>query len=131
MPDNHQIPEPEHLLLASMRAELDRLQAANKGKFAEFARLAGPPGLMGMQLDLLNVRVFTLARMVFGDASPDLVQFQIAFERQVAEVLEEAVSKVRQAQLGAQLSPQAMQQALRSQGLLGPDGKPVRPGFGM
>lgn len=129
MPDNHQIPEPGDLLLTRMRAELDRLQAENAAGFAEFGRLAGPPGHMALQIDLLNVRIFTLARAVFGDDSPALVAFQIEFENQVAQVLTEAVTKVRQAQLGAQLSPlevQRAKQAMRNGGLLGPDGNPLR-----
>lgn len=128
MPDNpwFQMPDPEDQVLARLRADLDRIQADNGAKMGEFARLAGPPGVMAIQLDLLNVRVFTLARAVFGDGSHALVQFQLEFEQQVAQVLDGAVTKVRQAQLGAQLSPQAAQQMARSNGLLGPDGRPLR-----
>ena len=128
MPDDNQTSDPEDLILARMRADLDRLQADNAAKMAEFARLAGPPGVMAIQLDLMNVRVFTLARAVFGDGSHALVQFQLEFEQQVAQVLKEAVTKVRQAQLGAQLSPldiQRARQAMRNGGLLGPDGRPL------
>lgn len=125
MPDSVPSPDPEELLLASMRASLDRIQADNKAKFTEFLRLAGPPGMVGLQLDLLNVRVFTLARMVFGDGSRALVQFQLEFERLVSQVMEASVSQVRQAQLAAQVPPQQMHQMARGQGLLGPDGRPL------
>lgn len=131
MPDSQfQMPEPEDdvaaaMRLTSMRADVDRIQASNKVRITEFARLAGPPGMMALQLDLLSVRIFTLARKVFGDGSHALVQFQLDFECQVSQILQEAVSKVRQAQLGAKMPPQAVQEMARRNGLLGPDGRPL------
>ena len=85
---------------------------------------------MGAQVDaagLLNLRIDILAEMAFGNG-PGMLQFRLRFERKVAEVLEDLRGQVRKAQLAsaAQASPQQVQQMARAQGLLGPDGNPVR-----
>jgi hypothetical protein len=76
---------------------------------------------------LLHLRIETLAEMALGNG-PGMLQFRLRFERKVAEVLKEIRGQVRKAQLasGAQASPQQLQQMAQAQGLLGPDGKPVR-----
>lgn len=104
-------------------AELDQLMESNKAGFSELAR-------QGVQLNeamLLHLRIETLAELVFG-SGPGMVQFKLAFERQVSQVLEEARRQARKAQLaaGANVPPEQMKQMARAQGLLGPDGQPAR-----
>ena len=109
--------------LKHLQQELDRLTEANKAGFAELAA-------MGAQVDpagLLNLRIEILAELVLGNG-PGMVQFRLRFERKVAEVLEDLRGQVRQARLaaGRAVSPQQVRQMAAAQGLLGPDGQPVR-----
>ena len=103
--------------------ELERLMEDNKAGFAELAR-------QGAQVDaagLLNLRIDTLAEMALGNG-PGILQFRLRFESKIAEVLEELRGQVRKAQLAsaAQASPQQVKQMAAAQGLLGPDGQPIR-----
>ena len=122
MPE-HQFPPCVNGQIMDPGQELDQLMEANKAGFAELAR-------MGAQVDsagLINLRIEILAEMAFGNG-PGLVQFRLRFERKIAEVLEDLRGQVRKAQLtaGAQASPQQVKQMAKAQGLLGPDGNPVR-----
>lgn len=106
--------------------ERDRLIEQNRAGFAEISR-------MGAQVDpggLLNARIDILAQMIFGGLeSSGYVEFQLRFERVVAEQLERIRGEVRKAQLAAgpaQFSPQQVRQMAQQQGLLGPNGKPLK-----
>ncbi len=117
--------EAEIAKAVNARMELAQLLADNKAGFAELAR-------MGAQVDgasLLNGRIQTLAEMIFGGAgTPDMIEFQLRFERTVAKCIEEIRGQVRKAQLaaGANASPQQIREMAKATGLLGPDGNPVR-----
>jgi hypothetical protein len=118
-------PNGDHSPLKPLQQELDRLIADNKAGFTEIAR-------MGAQVDpggLLNLRIDTLAEMAFGGpGSPGMTEFGLRFERKVALAIEEIRGQVRKAQLaaGANISPQQVRQMAQQQGLLGPDGNPVK-----
>ena len=104
--------------------ELDQLMESNQAVFLELTR-------MGVQVnvgDLLNVRIHTLAEVLFGENGPGMVEFQLRFERKVATILAELTAEARKARIaaGAQVSPEQVQQMARAQGLLGPDGNPIR-----
>lgn len=103
--------------------ELDRLVEDNKAGFAELARQGAQVDAVG----LLNLRIDTLAEMALGNGA-GLLQFKLRFERKIDEILQELRGQVRRAQIAsaAQASPQQVQQMARAQGLLGPDGNPVR-----
>lgn len=117
--------EAELAQVTNAKMELTRLLASNKAGFAEIAS-------MGAQVDggsLLNGRINTLAEMIFGGAdSPGMLEFRLRFERLVAEAIEEMRGQVRKAQLaaGAHIPPQQVRQMAQQQGLLGPDGQPIR-----
>lgn len=117
-------PVPQQLPVPPQE-ELARLLAANKAGFAEIAS-------MGAQVDggsLLNGRIQVLAEMIFGGAdTPGMLEFQLRFERLVAQAIEEMRGQVRKAQLaaGARIPPSQVRQMAQQQGLLGPDGNPVR-----
>jgi hypothetical protein len=110
---------------ASLRASVELAQEANANLFREFFQLAGPAAMLGMQVDLLNIRVFTLARHLLGEDTPAMLRFQFEFEQQTAEMLRETMAEVRKVQLGVQASPQQVQHLARGNGLLGPNGRPL------
>ena len=133
MPDslNGGVPRPltpqeaETAKAVNARVELTQLMNANKAGVAEVAS-------MGAQIDpgsLLNGRIQVLAEMIFGGTdTPGMVEFQLRFERLVAQALEEIRGQARKAQLaaGARIPPSQVRQMAQQQGLLGPDGNPVR-----
>ena len=111
--------------IITAQEELAQLIEANKAGFAEIAS-------MGAQVDpgsLLNGRINVLAEMIFGGSgSPGFLEFQLRFERMVSQQLEEIRGQVRKAQLaaGARIPPSQVRQMAQQQGLLGPDGNPIR-----
>ena len=109
--------------LSPAEKELERLMEDNKAGFAELARQGAQVDAVG----LLNLRIDTLAEMALGNGA-GLLQFRLRFERKLDGILQELRGQVRRAQLAAaaQASPQQVQQMARAQGLLGPDGNPVR-----
>ena len=112
---------PEEIMGPSQ--ELDRLVEANKAGFAELARQGAQVDAVG----LLNLRIDTLAEMALGNG-PGLVQFRLRFERKLEGILLDLRGQIRKAQLAsaAQASPQQVKQMAAAQGLLGPDGQPLR-----
>lgn len=109
--------------LSPAEKELERLVEDNKAGFAELARQGAQVDAVG----LLNLRIDTLAEMALGNG-PGLVQFRLRFERKLDEILQELRGQVRKAKLAsaAQASPQQVKQMAAAQGLLGPDGTPIR-----
>lgn len=105
--------------------ELAQLNTANMAAMAELAR-------MGAQVDslsLLNGRIEVLAELVFGgENSAGMFEFRLQFARKVAKALEELSGQARKAQLaaGAYVPPEQVRQMAKVQGLLGPDGNPIR-----
>jgi hypothetical protein len=118
-------PNGDRSPLKPLQQELDRLIEDNKAGFTEIAR-------MGAQVDqagLLNMRIETLAELVLGPpGSPGMIEFGLRFERKVALAIADIRGQVRKAQLasGANASPEQVRQMAKQQGLLGPDGKPIK-----
>jgi hypothetical protein len=117
-------PNGDHVPPKPLQQELDRLIAANQAGFTDLAR-------QGAQVDpgaLLNLRINVLAEMIFGVGGPGMTEFGLRFERALAGAIEEIRGQVRKAQLaaGANVPPQQVRQMAQQQGLLGPDGNPIR-----
>lgn len=111
--------------LAAKRAELDELTGANAARFAALRQMGG-------QLDmgeLLNLRIYTLAEVLFGDdGSPGMTEFRLRYERKLEEITKQVLGEARKAQIAAaaQVTPEQVQQMARASGLVGRDGKPLR-----
>ena len=118
-------PATPQQLITEAQQELVRLDKENQAGFTELAS-------MGAQVDpgsLLVGRINVLAEMVFGGAdSPGMLEFKMRFARLVAQSLEEIRGQARKAQLaaGAHIPPAQVRQMAQQQGLLGPDGQPIR-----
>lgn len=111
---------------AQVQERLKAWQEANARKWMGLMTTGGPAVVMGAQVDLLNLRVFTLARAIWGDDSPELAQFQVIFEEQTAELLDETLAAVRQAQMAAPVVPPGFRPSGNGSGkLLGPNGRPL------
>lgn len=109
-----------------VQERLKAWQEANARKWLALMTTGGPPVVMGAQVDLLNLRVFTLARAIWGDGSPELEQFRVIFEEQTAQLLDETLAAVRQAQMAAPAPPPGFRSNGNGSGrLLGPNGQPL------
>lgn len=103
--------------------ELAKLMESNKAGFVQLAQM----GVRAEIGDLLNVRIHTLAELLFGNG-PQMLEFQLRFERKVSAILTEMTAEARKARLAANAMVPAseVQKMAKAQGLLGPDGNPIR-----
>jgi hypothetical protein len=104
-------------------AETERLRAANEASIKALAlqRIQVDPGWALMR------RIDLLAEMTLGKG-PGVEQFDLRYQRMLASELERISAEAPKAMLAAaaQASPQQVQQMAAAQGLLGPDGQPIR-----
>lgn len=122
-PDSGMLADPEAVKKVALAAELEELNAQNQGRL----RALTQGGVQIEPLSMLSLRIDTLAQMVFGEDSPLLLEYKLRVQKQLAGALRELSGEIRKAQfgLGAQATPQQLEQLARATGLLGPDGRPL------